>query len=218
LQRVARAPLKSYCTGMEYPANATMRAPWRRCQASSGTVCSGVGVGSSGRAFRTTRVSPNRATRQRDASSDDPPLSRYLRDSRIATPYSVGANPSLARGPAFQRSLPVAVRLPERFRGPVAPSAAGYWPALSRGGCLGQDKECACWGVDAKRFSESRRRLVVWLSFLAREVADQPDASLSIEPIASSMAAIWSGDRSKPSLERRQTTSSAVRAHSTLTR
>ena len=90
---------------------------------------SGTGVGSSGRAFWATQGLRDRAIRRRDAGSDDPPLSRYLRDSGVrATPYSVGANPSLARGSAFQRSLPVAVLLPERFRGPVAPSAAGFAP------------------------------------------------------------------------------------------
>ena len=59
----------------------------------------------------------------------DPPLSRNLRDSGHAAPYSVGASHACSRVPAFQRSLfPARSLLPERFRGPVAPSAADTSP------------------------------------------------------------------------------------------
>ena len=59
-----------------------------------------------------------------------PPLSDDLRDSVavLTAPYSVGAVASVPR--AFQRPLPRAALLPERFRGPVAPSA-GASPPLS---------------------------------------------------------------------------------------
>ena len=90
---------------------------------------------------RAMRSEPNvglrdRATRRRDAGGDDPPLSRYLRDS--------GLHPLLRRcEPAARSGFPeIPTRrgpcVPERFRGPVAPSAAGCGPQLSRGGCLGQ--------------------------------------------------------------------------------
>ncbi len=55
-----------------------------------------------------------------------PPLSRNLRDSGFPFLLRCGGYP-----PAFQRFPVRAVLLPERFRGPVAPSAAGE-PALSR--------------------------------------------------------------------------------------
>jgi hypothetical protein len=79
-----------------------------------------------------------RAIRRRDAGSDDPPLSRYLRDSGLQ-PLTPSVRTSrlravrLSRDPCPSRSL-----VPERFRGPVAPSAAGCGPRLSRGGCLGR--------------------------------------------------------------------------------
>ena len=56
----------------------------------------------------------------------DPPLSRNLRDSgrrRDQASLTPSVRQALGR-PAFQRSLPAAVLVPERFRGPVAPSAA----------------------------------------------------------------------------------------------
>ena len=53
-----------------------------------------------------------------------------LKDSgRFCAPYLVGAADAQTRRPAFQRSLiPTRSLLPERFRGPVAPSAAGTRP------------------------------------------------------------------------------------------
>ncbi len=85
-----------------------MRAPWRRCQASSGVVRNAVVVGSSGRSVFATYTLRNRVTIQQYAGVDDPPLSRYLRDSEHALlSPSVQATPS--RHLAFQRS-PVPLR------------------------------------------------------------------------------------------------------------
>ncbi len=89
-----------------------------------------------------------------------PPLSRNLRDSAAWPPYSVGA--ADAGPPAFQRSLsPARSLVPERFRGPVAPSAAAE-AALSRAGCAGhRDHDRTAPGVQPIRCEDRQegRRL-----------------------------------------------------------
>lgn len=75
-------------------------------------------------------TAPTSGGQRRFPSHSDPPLSRNLRDSAAC-----GLSPSVRRLPAgFPEVLtPCAVLLPERFRGPVAPSATGlplFSPAL----------------------------------------------------------------------------------------
>ena len=107
-----------------------MRAPNARCQASSGTVFSGFGIGSSGSAFSITGSLRKGHAPAIGAGVADPPLSRNLKNSRRAgRPLPRRCGRRVARLPAFQRSLiPARSLVPERFRGPVAPSAAEGTP------------------------------------------------------------------------------------------
>jgi hypothetical protein len=72
---------------------------------------------------RCLHKSPVAVSLRPSAGPTDPPLSRNLRDSGgVCLPLT----PSVRRMPAGfpECALPPAVLLPERFRGPVAPSAA----------------------------------------------------------------------------------------------
>jgi hypothetical protein len=110
----------------------------------------GVGVGSSGRAFWGKTFSVGRAIHRRDAGRDDPPLSRYLRDSGVQP-----LTPSVRTFACARFGFP---EIPARC-GPFCLSVSGGrlrlrrrvgGPLLSRGGCLGRGGECARSNDDAK--------------------------------------------------------------------
>ena len=72
--------------------------------------------------------SPRKAMPPAKCRRLDPPLSRNLRDSGLVS-LTPSVRHALLRVTAFQRSLcPARSLLPERFRGPVAPSATGTRP------------------------------------------------------------------------------------------
>ena len=126
-----------YCTGSTQPANGTMRAPSRSCRAASGVALGGGGISSGMISMGTVwlRVCGTTRLPQRAAGRIAPPSVAEPERFRACRPYSVGADGASRRRPAFQRLAPkLRSFVPERFRGPVAPSAAGSVPALSRTG------------------------------------------------------------------------------------
>src|SRR5438045_140734 len=104
-----------------------MRPPSERCSPPSGV----------SRSDSVSATGPPAAASRRELLVRGPPLSGDLRDS---APWLQGLTPSVPRPhrpQAFQRPLPRAALLPERFRGPVAPSAETVpvrdHPSLPRG-------------------------------------------------------------------------------------
>ena len=108
------------------PCGRRTRGARRRAAWSSAAWASG----SSGRAFSITGPLRKGHAPALGAGVADPPLSRDLKDSgRAGRPLPRRCGRRVARLPAFQRSLiPPRSLLPERFRGPVAPSAAEATP------------------------------------------------------------------------------------------
>src|SRR5579859_5840677 len=102
-----------------------MRAPRARCHASSGVVFKAFGVGSSGSAFSINGPLHKGHPPAIGADGVDPPLSRYLKDSGRCAPLTSSVRLACSMPAGFPEIPdPAAVLLPERFRGPVAPSAA----------------------------------------------------------------------------------------------
>ena len=106
------------------------------------------------------------------ASGRTPPLSRNLRDSPRSGPAGSPLSPSVrpARGPALQRCLTPTVRVPERFRGAVAPSAPGVTRRLARPG-LSRRRSTACQRRTIARALRGRRRQPVTRSGTSRPAA-----------------------------------------------
>src|SRR5690242_21486417 len=106
-----------------------MRAPRARCHASSGVVFKVFGVGSSGSAFSITGPLRKGHPPAICADGTDPPLSRYLKDSGRRASLTSSVRQACGTPAGFPEIPdPAAVLLPERFRGPVAPSAADSGP------------------------------------------------------------------------------------------